>query len=120
MQHPAALSLVRGAGNPRLRRMSAGRDRANPIHTEEVSAVRIHVGNIVNQMSPEVRKQAEDEAAAKGLSLERFVEDQLAVQLSDQEMEIGALGIRFDRWDVRADARGGGEIRGGVGIGGRF
>lgn len=82
--------------------------------------MRIHVGNIVNQMSPEVRKLAEEEAAEKGISLERFVEDQLAVQLSEEQMDIGAANIRFDRWDVRADARGGGEVRGGVGIGGRF
>jgi hypothetical protein len=82
--------------------------------------VRIHIGNIVDQMTPEVRKQAEEEATRKGVSLEQFVENQLAVELSDEEMRVGSAGIRFDRWDVRADARGGGEVRGGVGIGGRF
>ena len=82
--------------------------------------MRIHVANIVKQMSPEVRKQAEAEASDKGMSLDEFVEDQLTVQLSEDEVGVEAAAVRFDRWDVRADARGGGEVRGGVGIGGRF
>jgi hypothetical protein len=82
--------------------------------------VRIHVANIVKQMSPEVRSQAEAEASARGLSLDEFVEDQLAVQLSEDEVGVEGAAVRFDRWDVRADARGGGEVRGSVGISGRF
>ena len=83
--------------------------------------MRIHVGNIVQQMSPEVRKQAEEEAKAKGLTLEEFVEDQLAVQLTEQELAVGANAIRFDRWDIRGDARPtDGGTRVGVGISGRF
>ena len=81
--------------------------------------MRIHVGNIVQQMSPEVRRQAEAEAEKQGVSLDKFVEDQLAVQLSDEDVTIGSANIRFDRWDVRADG-GTGGVRGGVGIGGRF
>jgi hypothetical protein len=83
--------------------------------------VRIHVGNIVQQMSPEVRRQAEEEATSLGVTLEKFVEDQLSVQLSEQELAVGANAIRFDRWDVRGDSRPtDGGTRVGISIGGRF
>lgn len=83
--------------------------------------MRIHVKKIVDQMSPEVREQAEREAASQGVTLERFVEDQLSVELSDQELEFGASAIRFDRWDIRGDTRPtDGGTRVGVGISGRF
>jgi hypothetical protein len=83
--------------------------------------VHIHVNKIVQQMSPEVRAQAEREAAAQGMSLEQFVEDQLSVQLTEQEVAFGANAIRFDRWDIRGDTRPtDGGTRVGVGISGRF
>jgi hypothetical protein len=83
--------------------------------------VRIHVSSIIQQMSAEVRKQAEDEASKKGMTLEQFVQDQLTVQLAEEEIAVNAAAVRFDRWDIRGDAnpRDGGT-RVGVGIGGRF
>jgi hypothetical protein len=81
----------------------------------------IHVSKIIQQMSPEVLEQAKQEADAQGMTLEKFVEDQLSVQLSEQELAFGADSVRFDRWDIRGDARPrDGGTRVGVGISGRF
>ena len=81
--------------------------------------MKIQIANIVTQMSPEVRKHAEAEASAKGLTLEQFVQDQLTAQLTEQELSVSAAKVRFDRWNARADG-GRGGVRGGVAVGGRF
>jgi hypothetical protein len=84
--------------------------------------MKVQIDNIVNQMSPEVRQHAEREATARGMSLDQFVQDQLSAQLTEQELTLSAAKIRFDRWNSRVDGGtgGGGGIRGGIGVSGRF
>ena len=47
----------------------------------------------------------------KGLTLEEFVQDQLTAQLTEQELNVSAAKVRFDRWNARADG-GRGGVRG--------
>jgi hypothetical protein len=83
--------------------------------------MKIHIGNIIDQMSADVRKQAEQEAASRGLTLDKFVETQLTAQLTEQELRVSAAKIRFDRWDIRGDSRPTDKaVRVGAGIRGRF
>jgi hypothetical protein len=79
--------------------------------------MRIKIENIIEQMSPEVRKAADEEARGRGLTLERFVESQLSVQLTDDDISLTAARIRFNSWDGRAE---GPPYRGSVGVRGRF
>lgn len=77
--------------------------------------MKIKIGNILDQMSPSVRKAAEAEARERGVSLEAFVENQLTIQLSDDELTFNAARIRANSWSgdlggppptVRASIRG--------------
>ena len=88
----------------------------------------IHAASLIKQMSPRVRAAAEKEAAAHGQSLEKFIEEQLAVQITEANFSSGDVvvteSVRADRWNVgadhRNDARGGGGTRVNSGISGRF
>jgi hypothetical protein len=64
--------------------------------------MKIKIGNIIEQMSPEVRKAADEEARGRGLTLEKFVESQISVSLNDDELNLNAARIRADSWDVGA------------------
>lgn len=81
--------------------------------------MKLQIGRIVDQMSPEVRKEAEREARERGLTLDKFVESQLTAELVNDELDLRAARIRFDSWDARVGADPGG-VRVGGGIRGRF
>jgi hypothetical protein len=66
--------------------------------------MKIKIGSILDQMSPGVRKAAEEEARQRGQTLEQFVENQLTIQLTDDEMSLNAARIRANSWG--ADASG--------------
>jgi len=63
--------------------------------------MKIKVGNILDQMSPAVRKAAEEEARERGLTLEAFVERQISVQLNEDEITLN-VAMRGVDWDIRA------------------
>jgi hypothetical protein len=80
--------------------------------------MKIHVKEIVDQMSPEVRSQVQKAADKKGVTVEKFVEQQLAVQIRDQEMIVDLDAANTDV-RVRADhdpGRGDTRVGGGVGV----
>jgi hypothetical protein len=79
--------------------------------------MKIHVKEIVDQMSPEIRSQVEKAADKKGVTVEKFVEEQLAAQITDQEMIVDLnaantdAGVRADHNPSRGDTRVGGDVR---------
>ena len=70
---------------------------------------------IIEAMPENIRKQAELSASEAGMSLTDYVDEQLSVQLSDDDLDAVAGGT-VDV-GVRADYRGG-DI--GVGVGARI
>ena len=52
--------------------------------------------DIIAQMPPLVRKKAETKAAESGKSLEEFVQEQVAVQLSDETLDAVSGGAISD------------------------
>jgi hypothetical protein len=79
--------------------------------------MKLKVGNIIEQMSPEVRKAADEEARGRGLTLEKFVEGQLSIQLNEDELSLNAARVRADSWDAGVS---GPPYSGSVGVRGRF
>ena len=78
---------------------------------------------IIALMPPMVREKAEQKAAKAGKSLEEFVKEQIAVQLSDEELDTVSGGVldqsaidwsvvgRVDHNPFRGDTNVGGGVK---------
>ncbi len=58
--------------------------------------------DIISQMPPQVRAQAEAKAAEEGLTLEAFVEKQVSLQLNDEQLDAVSGGASDIDWGVVA------------------
>ena len=81
-----------------------------------------HIKEIIDAMDPTLRSQAEAAASEAGKSLEIFVEDSLAAQLSDEQLDKISGGLKgildsYRSSPIRGDVRRNRVI---IGYGGNF
>jgi hypothetical protein len=83
--------------------------------------MKVHVKEIIDQMSPEVLAEVEKAAKDQGVGVEQFVSNQLSVRIREEDMTVDIQKIDWDiHVDHTRDARGGSRDRIHGGLRGRF